>query len=123
MSEELLKQIAEYQELNSELFKIIQKQQEIYNDYKKDTQATYDKLLADIEKLEAVLNGTVDEVNNELLAASAEEPEIEVCSGCLNEVRRMGEDGISFCDHCEAVVEGLGMTRKITQSEFEEAHA
>lgn len=45
---------------------------------------------------------------------------LEICNGCQEEVRSVGEDGISVCEHC-GVVEGD--TRWVSESEFEEVQS
>ena len=40
---------------------------------------------------------------------------VEICEGCCEHVRQVGEDGISVCENC-GVVEGY--TKWITESEY-----
>jgi hypothetical protein len=47
--------------------------------------------------------------------------EIEVCEGCMEPTRFVGEDGLSYCDSCEHIVEGA--TKIITENEYEKLHA
>lgn len=45
-----------------------------------------------------------------------EDAEVEICSGYCEQVRHVGEDGISVCDNC-GVVEGY--TYRVTEIEYE----
>ncbi len=45
--------------------------------------------------------------------------DIEVCKGCMEEVRSVGDDGISVCEQC-GIVEGE--TKWISEEEFEAHH-
>ncbi len=49
--------------------------------------------------------------------------EIEVCNGCSEEVRHVGEDGISVCENCgvvEGYTEWIADMRSEEESEQEE---
>ncbi len=45
---------------------------------------------------------------------TVEDDEVEVCDGCFEEVQHLGEDGISFCEHCGCVE---GATHMVAESE------
>lgn len=40
--------------------------------------------------------------------------EIEACDGCNEEVRYVGEDGLSFCDNC-GLVEGYTHSEEVSE--------